>query len=336
MEAKVTNNENASTNKEEKKSLIKRIFAIREMSIASIILVLIILMTFFTPGFASTSNILTTLIGLSMDGIIAVGMTIVLVLGGIDLAVGSVMALSSVVAGVLVSNAGINVWLSVLIAMIASVVLGVFVGFLITKVKLNPFITTLSMMSIGRGLAYVFTKGSPISLGTITPSFDAIGQGDLFGIPNPVLILLILVLIVDYLMRNSTWFRQIYYVGSNEKAAHLSGINVNRVKMFVYVTSALLSGIAGIITLSRFGVAAPTAGTGAELRAIAGAVIGGASLTGGEGTIWGAILGIILVALVNNALVLLNVSVYWQSLVTGVVLLAAVIIDIYAHNRKKK
>jgi ribose transport system permease protein len=191
-------------------------------------------------------------------------------------------------------------------------------------------------MSIARGVAYVFTKGSPISLGSITKSFDAVGQGDLFGIPNPVLILLVLVIVVDYLMRNSTWFRQIYYVGSNEKAAHLSGINVNRVKMFVYILSALLSGIAGIITLSRFGVAAPTAGTGAELRAIAGAVIGGASLTGGEGTIWGAILGIILVALVNNALVLMNVSVYWQSLVTGVVLLGAVVIDIFAHRRKNK
>lgn len=335
MEAKVTNNKNIS-NKEEKKSVIKKIFAIREMSIASIILVLVILMTLFTPSFASSSNILTTLIGLSMDGIIAVGMTVVLVLGGIDLSVGSVMAISSVIAGVLVSSFGMNVWISVLIAIIVSVALGAFVGFLITKVNLNPFITTLSMMSIGRGLAYVFTKGSPISLGTITPSFDAIGQGNTFGIPNPVLILLILVLIIDYLMRNSTWFRQIYYVGSNEKAAHLSGINVNRVKMFVYVTSAVLSGISGIITLSRFGVAAPTAGTGAELRAIAGAVIGGASLTGGEGTIWGAILGIILVALVNNALVLMNVSVYWQSLVTGVVLLLAVVIDIFAHSRKKK
>jgi ribose transport system permease protein len=191
------------------------------------------------------------------------------------------------------------------------------------------------MMSIARGVAYVLTKGSPVSLGSISKSFDALGQGQIFGIPNPVIILFVLVIVFDYLMRNSATFRQIYYVGSNEKAAYLSGINVNKVKLFVYILSALLSGIAGIITLSRFGVATPTVGTGAELRAIAGAVIGGASLSGGVGTIWGALLGILLVGLVNNALILLNVSVYWQSLVTGIVLLSAVVIDVYAHAKKQ-
>lgn len=317
-----------------KSSLLKNIFAIRETSIILIILLLIIAMSIFIPGFMTGSNISTTLVGLSTDGMMAIGMTIVLVIGGIDLSVGSVMALSNVVAGILAA-AGINIWISVLVAVLISILSGYIVGIFITKVELNPFITTLAMMSIARGIAYVFTKGSPVSLGNISNVFDAIGQGSVLGIPNPALILFILVIVFDYLMRKSAFFRQTYFIGSNEKAAYLSGINVNRVKMFVYILSAVLSGIAGVITLARFGVATPTAGTSAEMRAIAGAVIGGASLSGGAGTILGALLGILLVALINNALVLLNVSVYWQSLVTGIVLICAVVIDIYANKKRK-
>ncbi|WP_026486585.1 ABC transporter permease [Caldanaerobius polysaccharolyticus] len=313
----------------------KNVFAVRETSIIFIILAMAILMALFIPGFLTSSNIATTLVGLSMDGVIAIGMTIVLVLGGIDLSVGSVMALSNVVAGMLIVN-GVNVWISVLVSVLVSVLAGVVIGVFVTKIQMNPFITTLGMMSIARGIAYVFTKGSPVSLGSISKMFDFIGRGSFLGIPNPVIILFILVIVFDYLMRKSAVFRQVYFVGSNEKAAYLSGINVNYTKMLVYTISATLSGIAGIVTLARFGVATPTVGTGAELRAIAGAVIGGASLTGGVGTIWGALLGILLVGLVNNALVLMNVSVYWQSLVTGIVLIAAVMIDIYVNKNQNK
>ncbi|SFE83029.1 Branched-chain amino acid transport system / permease component [Thermoanaerobacter thermohydrosulfuricus] len=173
----------------------KKLFAIREMSIVLIIFILAILMSIFIPDFMTASNISTTLVGLSMDGIIAVGMTMVLVLGGIDLSVGSVMALANVVAGMLIS-AGFNVWLSILIAIFVSLLAGGIVGIFITKIKLNPFITTLSMMSIARGVAYVLTKGSPVSLGSISKSFDAFGQGQIFGIPNPVIILFVLVIVL--------------------------------------------------------------------------------------------------------------------------------------------
>ncbi|HBM76165.1 MAG TPA: ABC transporter permease [Clostridiaceae bacterium] len=324
--------ENKSLNS--KRSFFRRIFAFREASILLIIFLLIILMIFFVPGFMTASNITTTLIGLSMDAILAIGMTVVLVLGGIDLSVGAIMAFSSVVAGTLMIK-GMNAWLACLIAILLSAAAGCFVGELITKIGLFPFITTLAMMQISRGLAYILTQGSPISTGSISKSFEAIGQGSILGIPNPVLILLVLVIIFDYLLRNSLKFRQVYYTGSNEKAAKLSGINTDKVKLYVYILSATLAGLAGIITLSRFNVATPTAGNGAETRAIAGAVIGGASFTGGQGTVFGALLGIILVGLVNNALVLLNVSVYWQSLVSGVVLLLAVVADVYAHLRGK-
>ncbi len=314
--------------------LLRRIIGFRETSLTLIILALGLILTFATPGFLTSYNINTTLIGLSMDGIMAIGMVLVLVLGGIDLSVGSVMALSNVTAGIIAMKYGLNIWLSVLLAMIVSIIAGIIIGKLITKINLNPFITTLSMMSIARGVAYVFTQGSPVSLGDISASFDWVGRGTILGIPNPVIILLLIVVVMDFLMRKSKTFREIYYIGSNEQAAAFSGINVNKRKMMVYILCSALAGLAGVITLARFGVATPTAGVGAELRAIAGAVIGGASLNGGEGTVFGALMGIVLVALVNNALVLLNVSVYWQSLVIGLVLLTAVIIDMRVHNKK--
>jgi ribose transport system permease protein len=189
-------------------------------------------------------------------------------------------------------------------------------------------------MSVARGIAYVITEGAPVSIVGLSPSFTFLGQGSFLGIPMLVVILAVIVIIGDILLRKAVAFRQIYYVGSNEKAARLSGIHVNKVKLWVYMICALLAGIAGVLTLARFSVATPTAGTGMELRAIAACVIGGASLTGGEGTIFGSLLGVVLVGLMNNALVLLNVSVYWQSLVTGLVLIVAVLIDVWANKRK--
>jgi len=315
-------------------NVLKKLFGLREASLALIIIAFAALLSFMAPGFLSAYNINTTLIGLSMDGILAVGMTLVLVVGGIDLSVGSVMAFANVLAGMTMVTLGLNIWLSVFISIILSVFIGFSISQFITKIHLSPFITTLSMMSIGRGMAYIITKGSPVSIGNISQTFDFIGGGKTFGIPNPGLILIALVIVMDFLMRNSKTFRKIYYVGSNEEAAKFSGINVNKIKIMVYILCSTLAGFAGILSLARFGVATPTAGTGAELRAIAGAVIGGASLTGGEGTVLGAFLGIILVALVNNALVLLGVSVYWQQLVVGLVLLSAVIIDVKVHSNK--
>lgn len=318
----------------QEKSVFKKIIGLREASLALVIIIFAGILSVAAPGFLSRYNINTTLIGLSMDGILAVGMTLVLVVGGIDLSVGSVMAFSNVLAGMTMVTLGVNIWISVLIAMGLSMAIGFAISQFITKIKLSPFITTLSMMSVGRGLAYIITKGSPVSIGRISAAFDWIGGGQTFGIPNPGLILILLVVVMDFLMRNSKTFRKIYYVGSNEEAAEFSGINVNKTKVMVYILCSSLAGFAGILNLARFGVATPTAGTGAELRAIAGAVIGGASLSGGEGTVLGAFLGIILVALVNNALVLLGVSVYWQQMVVGLVLLTAVIIDMKVHGNK--
>ena len=316
-----------------KKSVFSRLTQIRELTIALVIVLLMIILSLVSPTFLTADNLITTVLGIVMMGIISVGMTIALVSGGFDLSVGSVMSMSGVLAGMLALN-GMNIWLAALIALIASFLSGMITGLFIGKVKINPFIMTLGMQGVIQGVAYVITQGAPLSVTGMAPSFLFLGQGSILGIPTLIWIMLIIVLIGDYLMRHAVVARKVYYLGSNENAAFLSGIAVSQVKTWIYIMTALLAGLAGILTLSRFSVAAPTAGVGMELQAIAACIIGGASLMGGEGTVLGALLGSILVGTVNDALVLLNVSVYWQSLVTGLVLIGAVTFDVLTHWQK--
>lgn len=310
----------------------RQLFVIRELTLAMIILGLGMVLSTLTPHFFSIANLSTTAVGLSGDGLIAIGMTVALVLGGFDLSVGSVMAFSGVVAGSLYL-AGLNIWLATLIALVLGMGCGVISGYFIGKVGLNPFITTLGMMSIARGASYVLTQGSPLSLYGVDKNFAFLGSGYIGGVfPVMVLIFGALALLMDFAMRRSAPMRQVFYVGSSEKSAMLSGINVSRVKIGVYFLTSVLASLAGILTLARFTVAAPNAGMSSELRAIAACVIGGCSLSGGEGTVLGAVFGVILLALVNNALILLNVSVYWQELITGAILISAVLIDFFTHR----
>lgn len=317
------------------RSLKAKITGFRETSILLIIIILSIIMTFLTPHFFTAVNILTTAIGLATDGIIVIGMALALISGGFDLSVGSVMALSGVTAGSLFL-AGTNIWLAAVVGMLVALLCGVVNGYFIGKVGLNPLITTLAMMGIARGAAFVMTKGSAYSLSGTDKSFTFLGSGSILGLPVLVIIFVLISLVADFLVRKSAPARNVFYTGSNEKGAILSGINTSNVKFTVYILTAALSGIAGILTLARFNVAVPTAGTGAELRVISAAVIGGASLNGGEGTVLGAVLGVILLNLINNALVLLNVSIYWQDLISGIILLIAVTVDFLSHRKKAK
>ena len=311
--------------------LFEKFKNIRELSILVIIIVFSIILRFLTPYFLTYDNLKTVAIGLSADGIIAIGMTIALISGGFDLSVGSVMALSGVTTATLYAG-GLNIWLAVLIGLLISALCGLVNGYFIGKVGLNPFITTLGMMGIARGIAYIITEGAYISLYDVSNIFLSLGGGNIFSIPYIVLIFIIIAYFADFLLRKSSPLRKVFYTGSNEEAAILSGINTKKVKLYVFVFTALLAGIAGILTLSRFQVATPTAGTGAELRVISAAVIGGASLKGGEGSIFGAVLGVILLNIINNALILLNISVYSQELVNGVVLISAVTLDYLSHR----
>lgn len=319
------------------KKLWKKIGSFREATVLFIILIIIIVLSILSPNFLTKDNLMATIIGFSTDGIITVGMTIALISGGFDFSTGAVMALSGVIAGALFT-AGINIWISCFIALIAGVLCGFLNGFFIGKVGLNPFITTLAVMSIVRGGSYVLTQGYPISLFGVPKSFEFLGQGKVLGIPIIVFIFLLITIIGDFMVRKSDIMRKVFYTGSNEKAAILAGINTSKLKIQIYMLVALLSSIAGILNMARFTVAVPTIGLGTDvsMRCILAAIIGGASLSGGEGSILGSFLGLVFINLINNGIILLNVPVYWQDLINGIILIGAVTIDYIRHQNRVK
>lgn len=325
------------TNKQKVNPILDKVRNFKELSIVIIIMVLVIIISIKSPIFLAASNIRTTAIGLSCNGIIAIGMTIALISGGFDLSVGSIMGLSAVLTVVFTSR-GTNVWMASLLAILICSGVGVMTGFLIGKVGLNAFITTLGVQQIARGAVFVLTQGSSISLpgDSGVAAFKKIGQGSIAGIPIIVIIFIIMVIIGDFLVKKSSAAMKVFYIGSNEKATILSGINTKLVKANVYILTAFLSSIAGILTASRFGVATSNTGQGVEMTVISAAVIGGASLSGGKGTILGAVLGVIMLSIINNALVLFNVDVNWQSLISGIILILAIVIDHVSQKRKYK
>ncbi|RIV28143.1 ABC transporter permease [Alicyclobacillaceae bacterium I2511] len=312
--------------------ILRKLAGIRELTILAVIIVLMIILSFVSPAFLTTDNLNTTVLSVVMMAIVSVGMTVALVSGGFDLSVGSVMSMAGVVAGAFVLG-GMNIWPAIILALIASFGSGLVTGTFIGRVKINAFIMTLGMQGVIQGVAYVVTQGAPLSV-PLPNAFTFLGQGYIWGIPTLIWILMIVIVIADYLMRHAVVAKKVYYLGSNQNAAFLSGIRVGKVQTWIYIVTALLAGLAGILTLSRFSVATPTAGQGMELQAIAACIIGGASLSGGEGSVLGALLGSLLVGIVDDALVLLNVSVYWQSLVIGLVLIGAVTTDVLTHRQK--
>jgi len=302
----------------------KRLTGQREFMIGAIVLVVVVAMSFASPYFLSTGNILALLLGLSIEAIIAVAMTNLMVSGGFDMSVGSIVAFTGAATALLLA-AGFPVFLAVLVGLALGAGIGLFNGLIISKIGINPFVTTLSSLSLFRGLTLILTKGRNIS--GLPDNFKAIGQTTVFGIQTPILIAAFLIIVGDILLRRFRFFRQSYYIGGNERAARLSGIGVDRLKTLAYVLTGLFAGLAGIVMTSRLGAASMTAGTGLELRVITAVIIGGASLQGGEGTVLGAFLGSLLMALITNALTLLGVDVYWQTFVIGGTLLTAVLID---------
>lgn len=309
----------------------------REGTLMLVLIVVCVVMSFASPYFLTWNNIKAIMLSFSTEGIVAVGMTIMLVGGGIDLSVGSVMALAMVIAGKLFLL-GMNPWLASLIAIAISALIGAVIGILVTRVGLTHFITTLAIMGIARGVCYVITKGTPLSLYTLPPSFKFIGQGTFLNgrLPFVILIFFVIVIISDYFLRHSTILRKVFYTGSNEKAAIYSGINVARVKIGVAMLCSALTGLAGIIFMAKFGAATANFGMGLEMTAIAAAVIGGATLTGGEGTVLGTILGIALLSTIIGSMILLDVSVYWQELTRSCILLAVVSLDHFRRGSRKK
>jgi len=317
------------------KGIFKKIMGMREMNLILIIIAFGVFLTTTTPYFATWLNIKVLLSGLSTDALLVIAMTIVLISGGIDLSIGSVMCLTMAVSATMFRG-GMNPWLASIVGIIAAIIVGWVQGMLITKIKLSHFIVTLCFMGIARGLVLTISNGTPISLVAplaATPVFKTIGQGNIFGfIPMQVIIFLILAVISDFMTRKSAPMRQVFYTGSNEKAAAYSGIMVDRVKIAAMMISGLFAGIAGVIYMVKFSGVPMSAGSGAEMTAISSAVIGGCSMNGGRGTIFGAILGLVLMSMVTNAMNLFAVSPTLQDLIRYLILLLAVILDNLQQN----
>lgn len=288
------------------------------------LVLLCLIISIIQPRFLGVNNILNVLTQVSVNAIIAVGMTFVILTGGIDLSVGSVLAFSSAVAAAIIKSTG-NVFLGIVTALIIGAVIGLINGIVISRGRIQAFIATLATMTIFRGVTYVFTNGIPISgLGKV---FMVIGNKRLLGIPFPVIITLIIFSIGWYILNETRYGRYVYALGGNEDSARLSGINTINIKSIVYVISGITAALSGIIVTSRIGSAGPTAGSGYELDAIAAVVIGGTSLSGGEGSITGTIIGALIIGVLNNGLNLMNVNPFYQSIVKGAVILIAVLLD---------
>lgn len=312
---------------------IKRVARMRETGLILIIIALFIAMSFASPYFLTWTNMRAMGMAFAVEGIVVVGMCILLISGGIDLSVGSVVTFAMVLAGWLFLN-GVDPWTASAIAIIACSVVGMGMGYCVTKIGLHHFIVSLAFMVIFRGVCLLMTQGRPLGLYSLPAEFKFIGQGDIGEIPFVIIMFLIIVIAFDYLLRHSTIFRKVFYTGSNEKAAAYSGIRTKKVIFLSTVLCSTLCGVAGVIYMARFASAPPYFGLGMELNVIAAAVIGGASLQGGSGTILGAILGAVLLSVVTSSLALLDVSTYWQDIIRGSILLAAVIFDHYMNKKK--
>jgi ribose transport system permease protein len=314
---------------------IAAIFRLREINLLVILAALIIGLSFGSPYFARWANIKVVLGSLSIDGIIVMGMTIILISGGIDLSVGAVMCLSMTIIAKLFI-AGLNPWVAALIAVIICGGIGIIIGILVTYARLSHFIVSLCFMGIARGVVYTVTTGTPISLVKVlgdAPKFRFLGQGQIGGfLPMTVVIFVIIAVCVDIIVRRSLIMREVFYTGSNEKAATYSGINTKRVKVLTCAACSIFAGLAGVIYVNKFSGVPVSAGMGLEMTAIASAVIGGVSMNGGKGSILGAILGLALMALVQDALTLFNVPAFWQDLIRYVIVLFAVVIDAMRQN----
>ena len=318
---------------------------VRKYAIVLIFIAMFVAMTFLTDAFLQPRNLVNVVRQISVVGLIAIGVTMVIITTGIDLSSGSVLALAAVIAASLAQQPDwhdakfpglvLPLVVPILAALVIGILCGAINGWMIARFLIPPFIATLGMMTVARGFALIYSN-RPVS--GLTDTYNFIGQGEIFkvfpipgqpplGIPVPVIILAV-VAVGAHIMLNSTRFgRHIYAIGGNEQAALISGLNVGRIKIGVYAIAGLLSGLAGLVLSSRIGSGQPGLAVGIELDAIAAAVIGGTSLSGGIGTIWGTIIGALIIGVLNNGLDLLNVSAYWQTIVKGTIIVVAVIVD---------
>ena len=290
----------------------------------TIVIVCVVMAILYPTQFPTVENFSQILLNLSIDTIVAVGMMILMIAGMFDLSVGSIVAFSGGLAGYLMYYHDVHFGLAIGAGLGGSLLIGYVNGYLIAKIGINPMIQTLAMMGIVRGGALMLSGSG---LQNFPYEYNYIGQVKMLSLQSPIWYMLGIVLIFSYLVKNMAFFRRYYYIGGNEKAAYLSGIDVPKMKIWAFVIVAGLAGVAGILLSSRLGTALSTSGRGMELRVITAVILGGASLSGGQGKIWGAFLGAAFMGIVGNVLILTRVSGYWQEIILGLILISAVGID---------
>jgi ribose transport system permease protein len=301
----------------------------REIGILGALGLMVLVLAVFIPQFRDVQNIINITRNFSFVGIVAMGMTLVILTGGIDLSVGSVWGMTAVIVAFLLTH-GWPVPLAILVSLLAAAGIGLMNGLCITRLKMSPFVPTLATLSIARSFALIVTHGRPISIyGDEYQTFLWLGGGDIFGIPNPFIIFCVTAIFFWILLSRTVWGRYVYAVGGNERTARLTGLHVDRLKIIVYILSAVVAGTAGLVQYSYLSSVTADLGTGQELAVIAATVIGGANLAGGEGTILGTVIGAIILEVLRNGLLLFGIDPYWQGVFVGAVIILAVSIDYF-------
>jgi ribose transport system permease protein len=289
------------------------------------LIILFIFMTFMSDRFLTFANLLNVARQASINGIIAVGMTYVIITKGIDLSAGALVALTGTVAAGLIVNMGLPIIVAIILTLVVGALVGAFTGVMVSKQNIPPFIVTLALMTILRGLSFVYTSGRPIYVSN--ELFRVIGRGYIGPIPIPVIIAIFIGIIGHIVLKKTKFGRHIYSVGGNEEAARLCGVNIDKTLIYVYTSAGFLTAISGIILASRLSTGSPNAGEGAELDAIAAVILGGTSFAGGIGSVSGTFIGVAIIGILGNGLNLLNVSSYNQMMVKGLVILLAVLVN---------
>ncbi len=307
-----------------------------DWSSVGILISLLLMLIFFSirsDTFFSSYNLINILRQISITGICAVGMTTVIMTGGIDLSVGSVIGLTAVTGALLLSS-GVPIIVSIIIALLISAIIGFVIATFINYIPIPPLITTLAMMTTLRGAIYLISGGMPIY--GLPVEFKILGQGDFFGVPVSVLIMITIFILGIILLNRTVFGRCVYGIGGNVEAARLSGVNIKAVIYKVYILESLLAGFAGLILMSRVNSGQPSAGDGYEMDIITAVVLGGVSVSGGEGKLFKVIIGVLFMGVLANGMLMLNISEYWQRVVKGLVLLVAVSVDILSKRKKIK
>lgn len=310
---------------------LQKITKINELGILIFLIAICIVISAVNPKFYSFINIINILRQTSYIGIIGMAVTMVFITAGLDLSVGSVLGLGGLISAIFMATFGMPVWISVIAGLLTGVFFGLANGLLIVKGKIPSLIVTLGTLYIARGFMNVITQGRPVY--PLPDTFQRLGNGTLAGIPYSVIIVAVLLVISHFVLRNTIYGRKIYAVGGNLETSRLSGINVDFIRISVYVLSALMAAFTGILITARMGSGQVSTGTGWELTVIASVIIGGTSMFGGAGTVFGTILGALLMTVMTNGMILMRISAFWQNVFIGAIIIIAVAIDQYKRRR---